>query len=112
MKTSLPVLIVDDSSTMIQIIADLVRKNGFTDVDTEHDGPSALQRLRQKQYGLVLSDWEMEPMSGKELFEQMSRDKTVGNVPIILITGTAGKGTAWLAGAAAYLGKLACTRFG
>lgn len=47
----------------------------------------------------------MEPMSGKELFEEMNRDKAIGNVPIILITGTAGKGTAWLAGAAAYLRK-------
>lgn len=65
MKTSLHVLIVDDSSTMIQITTDLVRKIGFTDVDTEHDGPSALQRLRQRKYGLVLSDWEMEPMTAK-----------------------------------------------
>lgn len=52
MNTSLPVLIVDDSSTMIHIIADLVRKIGFTDVDTERDGPSALQRLRQKNTAL------------------------------------------------------------
>jgi len=104
-RNSLPVLIVDDSPTMTHIISELVRKIGFTDVDSEHDGPSALGRLRQKRYGLVLSDWEMEPMSGQELFKEMRQDKMLGNVPIILITATAGRGAAWLAGAVAYLRK-------
>ena len=102
---SLPVLVVDDSPTMTQIISNFVRQIGFTDMDIEHDGPSALGRLRQKKYGLVLSDWEMEPMSGEELFKKMRQDKMIGNVPIILITGTAGRGASWLAGAAAYLRK-------
>ena len=105
LRKSLPVLIVDDSPTMTHIISDLVRKIGFTDVDTEHDGPSALLRLRQKRYGLVLSDWEMKPMSGQEIFKEMRQDKMIRNVPIILITAKAGRGAAWLAGAVAYLHK-------
>jgi two-component system chemotaxis response regulator CheY len=105
MNTSLPVLVVDDSPTMTKIISDLVRKIGFVDVDIEHDGQSALEQLRQKKYGLVLSDWEMEPMSGEQLFKEMRRDKAIGNIPIILITATAGRGASWLAGAAAYLRK-------
>jgi Response regulator receiver domain len=60
LNTSLPVLVVDDSPTMTQIISDLVRKVGFTDVDIAHDGHSALDQLRHRQYGLVLSDWEMQ----------------------------------------------------
>jgi len=102
---SLPILVVDDSPTMTRIISDLIRKIGFTDIDTEHDGTSALHRLRQKRYGLVLSDWEMKPMSGEELFKEIRQDKMIGNVPIILITATAGRGASWLAGAAAYLRK-------
>jgi len=102
---SLPILVVDDSPTMTRIISDLIRKIGFTDIDTEHDGTSALHRLRQKRYGLVLSDWEMKPISGEELFKEIRQDKMIGNVPIILITATAGRGASWLAGAAAYLRK-------
>jgi len=102
---SLPILVVDDSPTMTRMISDLIRKIGFTDIDTEHDGTSALHRLRQKRYGLVLSDWEMKPMSGEELFKKIRQDKMIGNVPIILITATAGRGASWLAGAAAYLRK-------
>ena len=105
MDTSLPVLVVDDSPTMTTIISKLVRKVGFTEVDIAHDGRSALDQLRQKQYGLVLSDWEMQPMSGEELFKEMRQDRKIGNIPIILITATAGRGASWLAGAAAYLRK-------
>jgi two-component system chemotaxis response regulator CheY len=105
MNTSLPVLVVDDSLTMTGIISNLLGKIGFADVDIAHDGPSALERLRQKRYGLVLSDWEMEPMSGEQLLKEMRQDKTIGNVPIVLVTATAGRGASWLAGAAAYLRK-------
>ena len=105
MDTSLPVLVVDDSHTMTRIISDLVRKVGFTDVDIAHDGQSALDLMRQKKYGLVLSDWEMQPMSGEELFKEMRQDKMIGNIPIILITAMAGRGASWLAGATAYLRK-------
>jgi two-component system chemotaxis response regulator CheY len=105
MNTALPVLVVDDSMTMTQIISDLVRKLGFSDVDIAHDGHSALDRMRQKRYGLVLSDWEMQSMNRDELFKNMRQDKTIGNIPIIVITATAGRGTSWLAGAAAYLRK-------
>jgi two-component system chemotaxis response regulator CheY len=105
MDTSLPVLVVDDSHTMTRIISDLVRKVGFTDVDIAHDGQSALDLMRQKKYGLVLSDWEMQPMSGEDLFKEMRQDKMIGNIPIILITAMAGRGASWLAGATAYLRK-------
>jgi two-component system, chemotaxis family, chemotaxis protein CheY len=105
MDTSLAVLVVDDSHTMTRIISDLLRKVGFTDVDIAHDGQSALDLMHQKKYELVLSDWEMQPMSGEELFKEMRRDKTIGNIPIILITATAGRGASWLAGATAYLRK-------
>ena len=106
MNTSLPVLVVDDSRTMTFLITDFIRKIGFTDVDVVHDGHSALDRLRRKKYGLVLSDWEMQPMSGEELFKEMRRDKMIGNIPIIVITATARRGASWLAGAAAYLQNL------
>lgn len=69
MNLSLSVLVVDDSATMTRIISDLVKKLGFVDVDIAHDGQAALDQLRQKQYGLVLSDWEMQPMSGEQLFK-------------------------------------------
>jgi two-component system chemotaxis response regulator CheY len=104
-NTSLPVLVVDDSRTMTLLISDLLQRIGFNDIDIAHDGSSALDLLRQKQYGLVLSDWEMRPMGGEEFLKAMRQDNKIGNIPTILITGTAGRGASWLAGAGAYLHK-------
>ena len=61
---SMPILVVDDYNTMVRIIRNLLRQVGFTNVDDASDGLSALKRLSEKQYGLVISDWNMEPMTG------------------------------------------------
>ena len=104
-NTSVSVLIVDDSRTITHLIADLVRKLGFTDVDIANDGASALDQLRKKQYGLIFSDWEMQPMSGEELLKEIRQDKKLGKIPIILVSAKAGRGASWLAGASAFLPK-------
>jgi len=61
---SIPVLVVDDYSTMVRIIRNLLRQLGFSNVDDANDGAAALAKMRAKRYGLVISDWNMEPMSG------------------------------------------------
>jgi two-component system chemotaxis response regulator CheY len=87
------------------MIADLLHKVGFTDVDQAHDGHTALEQLHRKSYGLVLSDWEMHPMRGDEFVKTIRRDPSLGRTPIILITATGGRGASFLAGADAYLTK-------
>jgi CheY-like chemotaxis protein len=47
----------------------------------------------------------MEPISGNEFLKQMRQDKTIGAVPVIVITAIAGQDASWLAGADAYLRK-------
>jgi two-component system, chemotaxis family, chemotaxis protein CheY len=105
MDTSLPVLVVDDSRTMTTIISRLVRDVGFTDVDHVNDGPAALDRLREKKYGLLLSDWDMAPMNGTELTERVRKDPLNATIPIIMITAKGDADIAWLSGADGYLTK-------
>ena len=105
MDTSLPVLVVDDSRTMTTIISRLVRDIGFTDVDHVNDGPAALDRLREKKYGLLLSDWDMAPMNGTELTERVRKDPLNATIPIIMITAKGDADIAWLCGADGYLTK-------
>jgi two-component system chemotaxis response regulator CheY len=59
---SMPVLIVDDYNTMIRIIRNLLRQLGFEHIDDASDGSAALVKMEQRKYGLVISDWNMEPM--------------------------------------------------
>lgn len=81
------VLIVDDYKTMLRIIKNLLSQIGFKNVDEATDGTQALELLSQKQYGLVISDWNMEPMSGLELLKKVraNADKHQ-KVPFIMIT--------------------------
>ena len=105
MNLSLRVLVVDDSRTMTTIISKLVRDVGFTDIDQVNDGPAALDRLREKTYGLLLSDWEMRAMNGTELTQSVRNDPKNAAIPIIMITAKADADVAWLSGADGYLTK-------
>ena len=83
---SMPVLVVDDYSTMVRIIRNLLKQIGFVDVDDAGDGRSALAKMRVKKYGLVISDWNMEPMTGFELLKQVRADPALGPIPFIMVT--------------------------
>src|SRR5690606_41939811 len=54
--------------------------------DEANDGASALAKLRARRFGLVISDWAMEPMSGLELLQQMRADPDLAPLPFIMIT--------------------------
>jgi two-component system, chemotaxis family, chemotaxis protein CheY len=83
---SMSVLVVDDYSTMVRIIRNLLAQLGFADVDDAKDGESALAKMRSKKYGLVISDWNMEPMTGYDLLREVRADPGLGGVPFIMVT--------------------------
>ncbi len=83
---SMPVLVVDDYKTMIRIIRNLLKQLGFENVDDAADGSDALLKLRDKKYGLVISDWNMEPMTGYELLKEVRSDDDLSRTPFIMVT--------------------------
>ncbi|MDQ4061448.1 MAG: response regulator [Pseudomonadota bacterium] len=83
---SMPVLVVDDYNTMIRIIRSLLKQLGFTDIDDASEGKAALAKMRQRRYGLVISDWNMEPMTGYELLKQIRADAALSQTPFIMVT--------------------------
>ena len=80
------VLIVDDYKTMLRIIRNLLKQLGFNNVEEATDGSMALQMLRQKNYGIVISDWNMEPMTGYQLLKEVRADSVLQALPFIMIT--------------------------
>lgn len=83
---TMPVLVVDDYSTMIRIIRNLLKQIGFEDIDDASDGSMALNKMRAKKYGLVISDWNMEPMTGYELLRHVRADEGLRTTPFIMVT--------------------------
>ncbi len=83
---NMSILIVDDYKTMLRIIRNLLKQLGFNNVDEATDGSMALQKLRDKDYGLVISDWNMEPMTGIQLLREVRADARLKAMPFIMIT--------------------------
>jgi two-component system, chemotaxis family, chemotaxis protein CheY len=80
------VLVVDDYKTMLKIITNLLGQIGFKNVETAGDGNEALRKLRGGEFGLVISDWNMEPMTGLDLLREVRADQKLSKTPFIMVT--------------------------
>ena len=83
---NMPVLVVDDYQTMIRIIRNLLIQLGFKNIEDAKDGRQALDKLNGGRFGLVISDWNMEPMTGYELLQQVRASDSLKSTPFIMVT--------------------------
>jgi two-component system chemotaxis response regulator CheY len=83
------VLVVDDYKSMVRIVRGLLNQLGFQNVDEALDGPTALALIRSKTYGLVLSDWNMQPMTGLELLKEVRAEERTRSLPFVMVTAEA-----------------------
>ncbi len=84
--TNISVLIVDDYKTMLRIIRNLLKQIGFEDVDEAYDGTDALKKLATKSYGLIISDWNMQPMNGFDFLKSVRSTPEHKDLPFIMVT--------------------------
>jgi len=83
---AMPILIIDDYKTMLRIVRGLLNQLGFTNIDEATDGSMAWEMIQKKQYGLIVSDWNMEPMSGFELLKLVRGNEKTRPLPFIMVT--------------------------
>ena len=83
---AMPVLVVDDYKTMVRIIQNLLDEIGFKNLHGANDGAEAYKKMKTTQFGLVLADWNMEPMSGFDLLCKVRADEALKAIPFILVT--------------------------
>lgn len=86
MNTDIKVLIVDDYKTMLRIVRNLLNQIGFKDIDEAMDGTEALEKFQKNKYGLVISDWNMEPMSGYDFLKGVRGGAHNKDCPFIMVT--------------------------
>ena len=86
MNMNMNILIVDDYKTMLRIIRNLLKQLGFNNIDEATDGSMALQKLREKHFDFVISDWNMEPMTGIQLLREVRADAQLKDIFFIMIT--------------------------
>jgi two-component system chemotaxis response regulator CheY len=82
------VLIVDDYKTMRAIVRSLLTQIGFSVSNlTEADnGETALAKLHESNFGLIISDWNMVPMSGLDLLRKVRSEAALKTIPFIMVT--------------------------
>ena len=84
--TNMKVLIVDDYNTMLRVLRNLLNQLNFTDITDAGDGAEALGKLREEEFGLVISDWNMEPMTGLDLLREVRADDSLKTTPFLMVT--------------------------
>ena len=80
------ILVVDDYPTMRRIVRNLLDQIGFKEVEEAGNGVEALEKIKIHRYDLVISDWNMEPMTGLELLKEVRSDANLAKTPFIMVT--------------------------
>lgn len=78
------ILFADDEATFLKATADLLRREGY-DVDEVPDGASALQRVAEGPYDLLITDLEMPGNADLQLVRGIGEQS--GGLPVIILTG-------------------------
>lgn len=105
---NLKILVVDDFPTMRRIIRNLLKDLGYENVDEAEDGVMGLEKLRNGNFDLVVSDWNMPNLDGLEMLKQIRADANLSHLPVLMVTAEAKKENiiaAAQAGASGYVVK-------
>lgn len=86
---SMNVLVVDDYKSMVRVVRGMLNQLGFVNIDDAPDGAAAMALLKEKDYGLVLSDWSMQPVTGLELLKQVRAEERTKKTPFVMVTAEA-----------------------
>lgn len=89
--TNLRVLVVEDSSTMRNIIVNALKDLEFTNITEAEDGNKALMILDSQEIDLVLCDWKMPSCSGIEVLEKVRARPEFKDLPFIMVTAESQK---------------------
>lgn len=88
----LSVMIVDDSTSVRRVMANLIAKTGWRAIAAK-DGIEALEMLQnsQKMPDVILSDVEMPRMDGYEFVAALAQQNRLRQIPVVMITSRAGE---------------------
>ena len=86
MDLNIKILIVDDFATMRRIFKTNLRQFGFNNFVEAENGLQALEVLKKNEVDLIISDWNMPSMDGLEFLKAVRGDKSLKNIPFIMVT--------------------------
>jgi len=85
------ILVVDDQESILTLLKTILNSEGY-EVITAHGGDIALELLQAESFDLMITDIEMEPVSGMDLLKECA--KKYSHMGVILMTGYGSVNTA------------------
>lgn len=79
------ILVVDDSETIRQHLAEALTKVGFQVVEAG-DGAAGLQRTEQHEFSMIILDVNMPLLNGLEMLERLKSDPKTKAIPVLMLT--------------------------
>jgi len=79
------ILAVDDEEDIRMVVKDVLESSGFK-VDTAKGGQEALKKMKKEKFDLVLIDFFMPEMSGRELLEAIKKDSQLKKTKCAFLT--------------------------
>ncbi len=79
------ILVVEDSITSRMLLKNILEGAGYV-VTTAVDGQEAFTTLKTEMFDLVVSDVEMPRMDGFQLTANIRKEKTLEDLPVVLVT--------------------------
>ena len=83
------ILVAEDYTTMVRIVMKFLEQMGFQSIYTASDGEEALELTKRHNFDLIISDWNMEPMTGLELLKRIRQNEKTKHIPFIMCTAEA-----------------------
>ena len=88
---NMPILVVDDFSTMRRIVKTCLKQLGFENLSEAEDGKVALDKINNSEFKLIISDWNMPNMMGIDLLKAVRADPKTKHIPFLMVTAEAQK---------------------
>ncbi len=79
------ILIVGGNEAMLEILANMLRRLSFNNLQGASEGQKGLDKLREEEFGLIISDWDTQPMSGIQFLREVRDDAKLKHIPFIII---------------------------
>ncbi|HEC67850.1 MAG TPA: response regulator [Candidatus Desulfofervidus auxilii] len=85
------ILVVDDFASMRKIIKGLLKQIGFQNIEEADDGSTALEKLKIREFDLIICDWNMPKVPGIEVLKAVRNDPRLKDLPFLMVTAEAKK---------------------
>jgi CheY-like chemotaxis protein len=84
---TLPAMVVDDSPVMCALMCRILKQAGFAASEFSTEAVDALSKLKSKRYSLLLTDLNMNPISGIDFIHLIWADRDILPIPVVLTSG-------------------------